>query len=135
VYELIDHTGDIGLRARGPTLPELFSTAARGMFDILVDAPEVRPQLEETIVVEGEGHEVLLRAWLAELLFRFSAHGSIFAEFDVEVADRRLSARVRGERFDRSRHALRTELKAVTYHALSVRREDAGWIAEVIFDV
>ena len=37
-YELIDHTGDIGVVARAPTLEALFAECARAMFEILADA-------------------------------------------------------------------------------------------------
>jgi len=133
-YEQIEHTGDVGLRVRADTLPELLAGAARGMYEILVDAPEVRAQREEEIVVEGEDDE-LLRGWLAELLYRFSVDELIFVEFDIAVEAGRLRAKARGGVMDRARHGMRTELKAVTYHGLSVRREGAGWIGEVIFDI
>jgi SHS2 domain-containing protein len=42
---------------------------------------------------------------------------------------------VSGERFDRTRHRLLTELKAVTWHQLAVRQRDDGWWARVIVDV
>lgn len=134
-YEFIDHTGDIGIRVRGATPAELFAVAARGLYDILVDAPDVRAQREEEIVVEGETDADLLRAWLAELLYRFSVDGLIFCEFKIELAEGRLRAKARGEKMNPARHGMRTELKAVTYHALSVRREGDAWVGEVIFDV
>ena len=30
-YEILEHTADVGLKAHGQTLPELFANAARGM--------------------------------------------------------------------------------------------------------
>ncbi|MBU3933351.1 MAG: archease, partial [Candidatus Omnitrophica bacterium] len=41
-YEIIDHTADIGLRAYGKDLKQLFTNAAYGMFDILADLKKVR---------------------------------------------------------------------------------------------
>ena len=133
-FEFIDHTGDIGLRVRADTLTDLFTLAARGMYEILAEAPDLRPQRTADIVVEGETDE-LLRGWLAELLYRFSVDEMIFCGFDINVAPGRLTAQARGQKMDRAIHAVRTELKAVTYHGLSVRREGAEWVAEVIFDV
>ena len=58
---------------------------------------------------------------------------------DVEVTETEegwsLSGVVAGERFELSRHGLKTLLKAVTYHQLSVRRDRDGWVARVIFDI
>ncbi len=133
-YELIDHTGDVGIRVRAASIEDLFATAARAMYDILVDAPGATAQREDEIVVEGDGDE-LLRAWLAELLYRFSVDEMIYVAFDLEAGPGRLRARAGGQKMDRAKHGLRTELKAVTYHGLSVREEGGAWIGEVIFDI
>jgi len=36
---------------------------------------------------------------------------------------------------DLSRHTLKTEIKAVTYHGLEVKKTGQGWEAQVIFDI
>ena len=36
-YELIDHTADIGIRATGRDIKDLFETAARAMYEQIVD--------------------------------------------------------------------------------------------------
>ena len=134
-WELIDHTGDIGLRVRAPSFELLLAESARGMFEQIADLSGVRLQLEEVVVVEAEEPGELFRAWLAELLYKFSADGRIYVDFDVTLEPGRVRGRVRGERYDPARHPLRTELKAVTYHQLRVAQEKDGWIAQVIFDV
>lgn len=133
-WEQIDHTGDVGVRVRADTLPALFSESARAMYDLLVDAPGAAAQREDRLVVEGAGDE-LLRAWLAELLYRFTVDETIYVDFDVQIDDRGLRAVARGQKMDRARHSVRTELKAVTYHGLALRREGKGWLGEVIFDI
>ncbi len=40
-----------------------------------------------------------------------------------------------GEQFDRRRHLMLTELKAVTYHQLNVERADSVWKARIVFDI
>ncbi len=40
-----------------------------------------------------------------------------------------------GEPVDPARHAIHTEIKAVTYHRLAVRRTAARWETRVIFDL
>lgn len=105
------------------------------MFEQVTDLATVRPATEEDVEVEAEGPEAQLRDWLAELLYKFSAEGRIYAVFAVTLEPGRVRARVRGEAWDPARHPLRTELKAVTYHHLEVVREKDGWKAQVIFDV
>lgn len=133
--EFLPHTGDIGFRVRADSAEDLFATAARGMFDVLVEG-DGGEAVEDAIEVEEEGRDLLLRAWLDELLFRFLVDGKIYDAFEFEALDeRRAAARLRGRRFDPARHELRTELKAVTYHGLEVKNERDAWLATVIFDV
>ncbi len=130
-YELIDHTGDVGVVARAATLEELFAECARAMFGILADAPAPRPEGSDPFPVAGKDPPEELRDFLSELLYRFSADHRMYVGFVpgpgcVDAA---------WERYDPVRHPLRTELKAVTYHQLEAVREGSGWRARVIFDV
>jgi len=135
-FELLDHTADIGLRARGGTLAELLVTCAEGMFAVLVEEGEIREDTAVEIVVEAEDAEELVHAWLRELLFRFSAEGLVFGRFEVqEAGPRRLRAVCHGEPFDPERHQGGAEIKAVTYHDFKVEHDQGGWVAEVLFDI
>ena len=132
---ILDHTGDIGIEVEDATLEGIFAASARAMFDIMADVSRVDPRCKEEIVLDAPGWDLLLREFLAEMLFRFFSEGMIFSEFCVTFEGERLRARVRGEPFDPERHGMKTELKAVTYHQLEVRRTDRGWFARIIFDV
>jgi SHS2 domain-containing protein len=132
----LDHTGDVGFEVRAGSLEELFQRAARGLYSILVENPPAVGDREEEVTVEEEGDDLLLRAFLAELLYRFLARRTMFCGFaEVRFEGRRLTARGPCASFDPNRHGLRTELKAVTYHGLEVRRDGDGWTGRVIFDV
>lgn len=132
----LDHTGDVGFEVRGRSREELFRRAARGLYSILVERPPDAGDREEAVTLEEEGDDLLLRAFLAELLYRFLARGTMFCGFsEWRLEGSRLAARGPCATFDRGRHGLRTELKAVTYHALALSQEDDGWFARIIFDV
>ena len=130
-YELIDHTGDAGIEVRAPTLEGIYAESARALFEILVDAPDPRPGAPEDFPVPRESPEDGLREFLAELLYRFSAERKIYVSF--RAGDGSVTAGA--EAFDPARHALRTEIKAVTWHGLRVKRGTDGWEARVIFDM
>jgi len=132
----LDHTGDIGFEVKAPTIEALFRRAARGLYEILVERPPSSGGSEEQMDFEEEGADLLLRSFLSELLYRFLARRTMFVEFtDLRVEGNRLTARGPVAPFDPARDGLRTELKAVTYHQLEVRRDPSGWTARVIFDV
>lgn len=136
MYETFDHTADVGLSIRAADLNTLFRDAARGLFSLLVEnIDDVRPMRKETVRLDGTATDYLLFDWLSELLFRFETQHLLFAEFTVSLTAAGLSAVIRGEPVDHSRHRLLHEIKAVTYHRLGVRKTDDGWIAEVIVDI
>jgi SHS2 domain-containing protein len=130
-WELIDHTGDIGVEARAPTLEELFAECARAMFSVLAETGTPAPTGRESFQVAGADPAEELRDFLSELLYRFSAERRMYVAFVPEKGS--LSAA--WESYDQARHPLRTELKAVTYHQLEVVQDGDGWRGRVIFDV
>ncbi len=135
-FEILEHTADIGIRAFGRTLPEVYENAARGMLRLIVDPASVRPEKEEPVAVQGSDAVDLLVAWLHEVLFRVDARKQVFAEVHVEeVTEWRLRATLKGENMDFSRHIINNEIKAATYHGARVVKEAGGWAAEVLFDI
>lgn len=136
MYETFEHTADVGLRARAATLDDLFADIARAMFSVLVANPAaIRPVEELSLQLSGDRLDDLLFDWLAELLYRFETRRLLLAEFEVRVSDAGLTATVRGEPIDRTRHELDVEIKAITYHGLRVEQNNDGWLAEVIVDL
>lgn len=135
-YELIDHTADIGIKAYGKDWKELFANAAYGMFDILADLKNVQIKQSLKIELEAPNIEELFLSWLSELLYQHNGKQMILKKFLISnLTEKALSARVQGERLDLSRHRLKTEIKAVTYHGLCVQKVKDLWQGEVIFDV
>ncbi len=132
-YEELDHTADVGIRAYGATLEELFGNAAAGMFSIIADPEKVKPVGEVEVRVEGEDLEELMVNWLQELLYLHETQRLLLCAFDVALEGLTLRASARGERIDKHRHELRTVVKAVTYHNIKVDPEKG--VAEVIFDI
>ncbi|HUT32591.1 MAG TPA: archease [Planctomycetota bacterium] len=134
-FDLVDHTADVGIRARANTLAELLVACAEGMSSILVEDGDTREEMAVEIALEADDAEDLVHAWLRELLFRFSAEGLFCRRFEIEADETSLRATCHGERFDPARHHGGTEIKAVTYHGFKVEHGPEGWTAEVLFDV
>ena len=136
MFETFDHTADIGLRIAAATLEELFVDAARGLTSLVVENfDDVQPLNSETIQLAGTDIDYLLFDWLNELLFRFETRGMLFREFDVRLNEHGLESTIRGEPLDRSRHHPAHEVKAITYHGLSVEQTESGWGVELVLDI
>lgn len=135
-YSFFDHTADVGVDVAAPTLEGLFETAAAALFELLVEAGELAPRVDRHVTVKGTDHEELLVRWLAELLYLHNTEGLLFARFRIsDLSGGRLVGMASGELYDPSRHRVKTEIKAVTYHQVSVKRDDGVWRARVVFDV
>jgi len=136
IYELIEHTADVGIKAYGKNISEAFENAAKGMFDIITDNSEIESTGEYEIHLEAPDLEQLLVDWLSELLFLNSAKNLVFSFFKVELDEKNnsLSAHVFGEKYNISKHKIGSEIKAVTYHILEVRNK-RPYHVQVLFDI
>jgi SHS2 domain-containing protein len=136
MYELFEHTADLGLRVTAPELQTLLADAARGLFSIIIaNLDDVRLIQERKIAVSAAAPDYLLFDWLSELLYIFETEHLVLAEFVVRLSKEGLLAIARGEPFDPARHVPAHEVKAFTYHGLTCEQSASGWLAEVIVDI
>ncbi len=129
----MEHTADVGLKAYGHTLDEIFGNAALGMFDLMTDVNTVQPLGEVEVFVESQDLESLLVDWLTELLYVHEIENVFLSDFDVAVRGLSLRATAKGETMDSSKHPMDLAIKAVTYHMIEVNVKEG--YAVVIFDI
>jgi len=136
-YEMLPHTADAAVRVRGDSWPGLLRNAARAFYDVMTDWESVGAgEVERAVELEAGDRVELLVTWLAELVYLYEVERVLFGRVDFDLLEEdRLRARLGGERFDESRHRIKTEVKAVTYHGASVEERDGLWTAEVVFDL
>lgn len=134
-HRFVEHTADILLHAEADNLPDLFAEAAIGLFNIISDVRSVGTSRSFDLRTEADTIEDLLHDWLSELLFLHETEDVLLSRFRVKLKDNALEARAAGEVINPQKHSLKTQVKAVTYHMLSVREENGLWSAEVLFDV
>lgn len=132
----IEHTADVGVRCKAPTLERLFECAARAMFEIIVPLDSVKPAQRMPVAVKAASLEELLVSWLEELLYIWESKRMLLATFAVrKISSDSLEAEVAGETYDTGRHDLQSEIKAATYHGLQIEQKEGSWEVQVIFDV
>ncbi|MFW5901564.1 MAG: archease [Thermodesulfobacteriota bacterium] len=135
-YQLIDHTADLGIKASGATLAELFETTAAAMFDQIVETRQLKGLARTRVDVVGIDREDLMISWLRELLFLWNGREMLVKRIAVKtISETAVSAGVTYDPYDPQKHEILTDIKAVTYHAVRVEKSEAGWEATVIFDV
>ncbi|MCL0079306.1 archease [Dehalococcoidia bacterium] len=134
-FEFTDHTADIGIIAYGNSVEEVFVNAAYGMFSLIADPDKVAEVIRHQVVAEAPDQEELLVTWLNELLYLFDAEDLIFSRFEiVDLRQQYVRAMAYGEKVDPSRHNLKTQVKAATYHQLKLEKGDE-FSARIILDI
>jgi SHS2 domain-containing protein len=134
-FEIVEHTADVGIVARGATREELFANAARGMLSVLIEPDTVRATETREVRADGPDAAGLLAAFLGELLYLLEVKHFLFREVSIHrLTDMEAAATAAGEPLG-PQHELHTEIKAVTHHGLAVERGDSGWRANVLFDI
>lgn len=132
-YKLLDHTADLMVEAYGETLEECFANAGYALFDQTVDLSTVSPEGEINFEIEEDVAEDRLYSFLSELLFIEDCDNFIVCGLDVKFDGNKVVCRGRGETLDRSKHRLKSEIKAVTYHMMNIDPDTPK--VTVIFDV
>jgi SHS2 domain-containing protein len=139
-FELINHTADIGIRARGATLIELFENSAKGMFHIIGGNAKIETSasLEKNIEIKRtiDAFEELLVAWLSELLYIFNKEKVYFNNFEIKSMNNYgIIAIAKGVKIDSRQAGVCKEIKAVTFHNLKIEEAVSGFSCDIIFDV
>lgn len=136
MFEILEHTADIGFRACAPNLPALFCESARALQSIVIEEIEMPGAVEYRLLAEGDDRESLLVNFLNEVLFQLDARRVVFARFEpVSMRGTQVTVRAWGEPRDPERHRAKVIVKGVTYHQLRVWQESDRWCADVYLDI
>ena len=134
-YEYFDVTADIGFKSYGKTLNEAFENAGLAIFNIISDTSNIEPEREITFKIRSEDEISVLYDYLEELLFYHEVEFMLFSEFHVEIDDElKLKATIKGEDIDWTKHERKTEIKAITFHKMDVKKQ-SDWQLQVIVDL
>src|SRR5262245_61591435 len=84
MFEVLEHTADIGFRARGRTLEEMFGEAAIARQSIAVDLSQAADRERFEFGAAGDYLDSLLVNFLNEVLYRLDGERVVLARFEVE---------------------------------------------------
>jgi SHS2 domain-containing protein len=131
-----DHTGEIEIELRGPTMKALFLQAGESLAELILgEEREVGPGggAAVTVTLEAVDAPSLLVAWLEELIYRADVDHAVFTRFSIDdLDDQHLTATLR----DRAPLDRDNPIKAATYHGLRVDRDtDGSFTATVVLDI
>jgi len=140
-YEYKDHTADVQARCYGPSLEKAFEQAAYSLIaTISPDLKQIEPIVNKSIRIKAEDKQALLFDFLTEFLYIFDVDGLIFSEIivkNIKELDNGyiLAANARGEKFDKFKHEIGIEVKAITYSYMNIEENPNNVIIDVVFDI
>jgi len=134
-FNEIDHSGDIGIEVRGKDMAEMLENATMGLASLLC-WNEVHGVVERRIRVSSASAEDLLVDWLGEVISVAGVYGELYGAARIDrTGEWYAEGALLGERVDPSKHELRFDVKAATYHGVTVERRPGGYYGRVIFDL
>jgi len=146
--EQFSHTADVGVIARGKNVEHLFALCCRGLVEVITGRkPERVLRTAEkcglvpkriSVNVKGQDIESLLVTFLTEVLYLLETEDLLVYSSSVSIAGDglELTANFECVEYDMGKLGYITEVKAVTYHMISVEEcAGGGWGARVIFDL
>ncbi|MFC2035098.1 archease [Chloroflexota bacterium] len=134
-FEFINHTADVGIIARGADMNRAFANAAEALFSLITNLDDVEEVSYRDIDLTAPDQESLLVEWLNELIYLFDTENIIFKRFDItRLSQTHLEARSYGDKVDKSKHKLKTGIKAATYHMLKIDKNNGDRV-RVMLDI
>jgi SHS2 domain-containing protein len=135
-FEILEHPSDLGIEAHGSSMQELFQNAAHGFMSVVAGTSKIELRQNRSIELQATDRENLLVRWLTEILYLYDTEKFLTANVKFEIlTDTLLKANLLGELYNVSKHELKLDVKAVTYHQLKVEDHDGDWSACVFVDV
>ncbi len=140
-FRFLDHTADVQVECWGSSLEEAFSQCALSLMTVITpDLSKITPSIEKDIWVKAEDKESLLFDFLSEFLYIFDVDGLIFNEVWVVYINRtqlgyEMKAIMKGEKFDKNKHEVGTEVKAITYSFMEINESLEKTSLKIVFDI
>jgi len=135
-YEVLEHTADIGIKVKSPSLEGLFKNAGLAITELSAEKQKTQYPEKHKIVIMQKANNVeeLFVNWLNELLSVSAAEALIFEDIKIDqINEQFIDAIAIGS--DMRNYKTNIEIKAATYHQLKVQKTGSYWQADVIFDV
>jgi len=140
-YKFLDHTADIESESWGRTIEEAFSQCALSLMAVISpDLEKISPLVQKVLIIKAEDKEALLFDFLSEFLFIFDVEELIFNEINLEYIIKsndsfELKAIMKGEEFDKKKHEIGTEVKAITYSFINIDESEENVKINIVFDI
>lgn len=139
-FKFIDHPADIAIEISGSNYKELFLAAVNGLVNSLLEpAKSTREKTEKKFSLEEDSVEELLVSYLAELNYFFESKKIFPLEVNliqIKKTDKafRLTTNIVFGSITAEDH-IKSEIKAVTFHQLDVKKINNVYKTIIVLDI
>jgi len=135
-WEHFEHQADIGIRGYGSTLQEAFAQAALAMSSVVTELDKIGNKECINIECDAPEYDLLFVDWLNEIIYAMATRRMLYCDFNVQIHNHHLQAKICGETANQKKHQPAVEIKGATFTELKVyKNEDDEWVAQAIVDV
>lgn len=131
IFEFLPHTADVRMRVWGKTKAELLENAVLGIMSYLKPVLG-EEKISREISVESLDFPTLLVDFLSEILAQVDLDNEAYEEIEIKkLGEERVEAILRGRKVK----SFKDDIKAVTYHDLTIEKKDGRYEAVITFDI
>jgi SHS2 domain-containing protein len=136
MYQIINHTADLGIIVKGVNEKDVFIRAAYAMTDLMVKGDITKKTVIKDVSLKGDDFPDLMVKWLGEILYLFNGEKLLVHSIEINsISSIMLLSTLTLSTFEPKHHEVKREIKAVTYHQICVDKVNDGWQARIIFDI
>lgn len=134
LYEILEHTADLKLKASDCNLEKLFLNLAFGVCEVMVpDLIRKDSQRRRIIKATGFDNESLLVNFLNEIIYLSDTRREVYKNFKFKKFEPGKQIEVEAKVVKADKKEI--EIKAATYHDLRIEKNKNQWEAVVTFDI
>lgn len=138
-FKYFDTTADIGIEVNESTLKEAFETSAKATLNLITDIDRIECKKTKDINITSEDEYGLLYDWITELLILLDSENFIASKYNITITEENkeyiLKGQIIGDQYDTDRYEYKTEVKAITYHEMTIEKEAENIKIKFIVDL
>ena len=138
-FKYFDTTADIGIEVESDNITDAFKNSAFGTLNLITDIEKIEKKITKEIVIESEDEYGLLYDWITELLILLDSENFMASEYNINIEKNSdeyiLHGKISGDTYSTDKYSYKTEVKAITYHEINIKKKDNTYKIKFILDL
>lgn len=127
---------DVAFEAKGNNLNEVFEACGDAVFETIANVETLDNNEHYDYTAENENIGDLLYDFLEEIVYLKDTESLVFKECNVKIVENyKIEAKFKGDKINPKKQELNMDVKAITMHMFSLKKEKEGYRATVVLDI